>query len=267
MTTKQLHTPPVILVTGASRGIGRSIALHAAAAGYSVSINYARNKAAAEETARICNEARQSPQQSFIPIRADLEKPKDCDLLFDQTISTFGGIDSIVNNAGIAPRVRRDMTETTRESFTEVLSVNLTASFFLTQRTVRFWLENKQNSDETGRTIIFISSISAESASVNRAEYCISKAGLSMAAKLWAVRCAGEGIRVYELRPGIMATDMTSGVKDKYDTLLSEGLVPQKRWGQPEDVALAVQAILKGYLPFTTGDVIRIDGGLHIHSF
>jgi len=259
--------PPVIIITGASRGIGRSIALFAAETGYSVALNYANNKTAAEEAAHLCEQRKQNSQQQFRPIRANLADAEQYENLFQQTLQHFGRIDSLVNNAGIAPRVRADITETKRDSFNEVISVNLTASFFLTQLVVNHWLQNKTDNDTGNRNIIFISSISAESASLNRAEYCISKAGLSMAVKLWALRCAAHGIRVFELRPGIMATDMTSGVKEKYDKLLEEGLVPQKRWGTPDDVGLAVQAILKGHFPFTTGEAIRIDGGLHIHHF
>lgn len=258
---------PVVLITGASRGIGRSIALHTAESGYSVALNYANNTKAAEEAAHLCEQIKQFPEQKFIPVRGNVGDPADCENLFQDTLRHFGCIDSLVNNAGIAPRVRRDMTETTIESFNEVLSVNLTASFFLTQKAVNYWMHEKANADDAARNIIFISSISAQSASINRPEYCISKAGLSMAAKLWAIRCAEHGIRVYELRPGIMATDMTAGVKEKYDALLAGGLVPQKRWGTPDDVGLAVKAILKGYFPFTTGDAISIDGGLHIHTF
>jgi 3-oxoacyl-[acyl-carrier protein] reductase len=261
------HTPPVVLITGASRGIGRSIALHATESGYSVALNYANNSEAAEEAAHLCEQKKQSPGQKFVPIQGNIGNPADCENLFQETIKHFRRVDSLINNAGIAPRVRRDMTETTIESFNEVISVNLTASFFLTQKAVNYWLREKSDAGNAARNIIFISSISALSASINRPEYCISKAGLSMAAKLWAIRCAEHGIRVYELRPGIMATDMTVGVKEKYDALLAGGLVPLKRWGTPDDVGLAVKAILKGYFPFTTGDAISIDGGLHIHTF
>jgi 3-oxoacyl-[acyl-carrier protein] reductase len=258
---------PVILITGASRGIGRSIALHAAESGFSVAVNYANNETAAEETVQLCEQKKSTSAQQFIPIRGDVGKPDDLESLFDRTLKHFGRIDSLVNNAGIPPAVRRDITETTRDSFDQVIAVNLTASFFLTQKIVNYWIKNNTDDVSRHRSVIFIGSISAESASVNRAEYCISKAGMSMSVKLWAVRCAPLGIQVYELRPGIIATDMTSAVKEKYDKLLEEGLVPQKRWGTPDDVGRAVAAILRGYFPFSTGEVIHIDGGLHIHSF
>lgn len=261
------HPYPVVIVTGASRGIGRSIALHAVQAGYSVVINYAHNHDAATETVALCRARQKYTEQRCILVRADVGKPEERDSLIDQTLDAYGRIDSIVNNAGIPPRIRRDITETTRDSFTEVLSVNLEAPFFLTQRVASYWLDSPRGPESSLRTVIFIGSISAESASLNRSEYCISKAALSMTAKLWAVRLAEAGIGVFEIRPGIMATDMTSGVKEKYDSLLGEGLVPQKRWGTPDDVGRTVQAILKGYFPFSTGEIIRIDGGLHIHKF
>jgi NAD(P)-dependent dehydrogenase (short-subunit alcohol dehydrogenase family) len=170
-----------------------------------------------------------------------------------------------VNNAGIAPRIRADITEASEDIFDEVLAVNLKGPYFLSQLAARHWLANPgQSSLPGGYKLIFVSSLSADTASINRGEYCISKAGLGMATKLWAVRLAESGIQVLELRPGIMATDMTSGVKEKYDKLLADGLVPQKRWGNPEDVGLAVESILGGAFPFSTGDIINIDGGFHL---
>jgi 3-oxoacyl-[acyl-carrier protein] reductase len=261
------HPYPVALVTGGSRGIGRSIAIHAAQAGYSIAINYARNEEAASETAEKCRESQIHSGQQCIIVRADVGKRDEREILIEQTLDTFGRIDSLINNAGIAPRIRRDITETTGNSFAEVLAVNLEAPFFLTQKVSLLWLQTPPWPEDTLRTVIYIGSISAESASTNRSEYCISKAGLSMAAKLWAVRLAEAGIGVFELRPGIMATDMTNEVKDKYDRLLEGGLVPRKRWGTPDDVGRTVRAILEGYFPFSTGEIIRIDGGLHIHKF
>jgi 3-oxoacyl-[acyl-carrier protein] reductase len=257
--------PAVILVTGASRGLGRGIALELAAQGCSVAINYAGNAAAAAETARLCQQAARGPQQQFLPIQADISSSSARQLLLDETLARFGRLDGLVNNAGVAPKVRADITETTEESLEEVMRTNLVGPFFLTQLVARHWLAKKRASAlPAGFKIVFVTSISADTASLSRGEYCISKAGLAMTAQLWAVRLAAAGIQVVELRPGIMATDMTAGVKSKYDALLRAGLVPQKRWGTPKDVGLAVGAIMAGQFPFSTGAVIPIDGGFSL---
>jgi NAD(P)-dependent dehydrogenase (short-subunit alcohol dehydrogenase family) len=173
----------------------------------------------------------------------------------------------LVNNAGIAPRVRADLTEATEEIFDEGIDVNLKGPYFLTQLVAKYWLAHLgQSLLPDGYKLIFVTSLSASVPSVNRGEYCISKAGVAMATQLWANRLAGDGISVIELRPGIMATDMTSGVTAKYDALIAGGLVPQKRWGTPADLGRAVTAIVAGHFPFSTGDVINIDGGFHLRS-
>lgn len=257
--------PPVVLVTGASRGLGRGIAIEAAAEGLSVAINYASNAAAADETAALCRQAAPSEAQRFEPVKGDVSNRHDRAALLAQVLDTFGRVDALVNNAGIAPRVRADLTETTEASFEELLRVNLQGPFFLTQAVATHWLDGPYESAIAGGfKIVFVTSISADTASVNRGEYCISKAGLAMASQLWAVRLAEHGVQVIEFRPGIMATDMTSGVKAKYDALLAEGLVPQRRWGTAEDVGRAVRSVLAGHFAFTTGDVIHLDGGFHI---
>ncbi len=256
---------PVVLVTGASRGLGRGIAVEAAAEGLSVAINYASNADAAAETAALCARVATREGQRFVPVRGDIGARDDRAALVMQTLEALGRIDALVNNAGIAPRVRADLTETSEASFEELLRVNLQGPFFLTQAVANHWLTDPYDAALTGGfKIVFVTSISADTASVNRGEYCISKAGLAMASQLWAVRLADRGVQVIELRPGIMATDMTAGVKEKYDTLLAQGLVPQRRWGTAEDVGRAVRAILAGAFPFTTGDVIHLDGGFHI---
>jgi NAD(P)-dependent dehydrogenase (short-subunit alcohol dehydrogenase family) len=261
-------TIPVVLVTGASRGLGKGIAIHCAKLGFSVAINYAGNRKAAEATVEECSNHRVDKGQRFVPVQANVGSPEDRIRLVETIFKEFGRIDALVNNAGIGPRTRSDITEMTEESFQEVLGINLQGAFFLTQAVARHWLKGTtEPAIASGFKIIFISSVSADSVSLNRGEYCISKAGLSMASKLWAARLAGDGMQVYELRPGIMLSDMTSGVKEKYDTLLAEGLVPQKRWGTAEDVAQAVGSILSGQFPFSTGSVISIDGGLHLHRF
>ena len=256
---------PVVLVTGASRGLGRGIAIEAAAEGLSVAINYASNSAAADETAQLCAGAAKHPQQRFVAVRGDISVREDRASLLATTLEAFGRLDALVNNAGMAPRVRADLTETSEASFEELLRVNLQGPFFLTQAVANHWMAGAPPPALAGGfKIVFVTSISADTASVNRGEYCISKAGLAMASQLWAVRLADQGVQVVELRPGIMATDMTAGVKDKYDALLASGLVPQRRWGTAEDVGKAVRAVLAGHFPFTTGDVIHLDGGFHI---
>jgi NAD(P)-dependent dehydrogenase (short-subunit alcohol dehydrogenase family) len=260
-----MSTPPVVLVTGSSRGLGRGVAESLAAAGYSVAVHYASNLQAAEETAAACRQLAPSPDQKFAVVGGNVGLAADRQKMFDETLSAFGHLDALVNNAGIAPRVRADLTEATEEIFDEVIAVNLKGPYFLSQLAARYWLANPGKSRlATGYKLLFVSSLSANTASINRGEYCISKAGLAMASQLWAVRLAAEGVQVLELRPGIMATDMTSGVKEKYDKLLAEGIVPQKRWGAPSDVGRAVESILAGHFPFSQGDVINIDGGFHL---
>ena len=257
--------PPVVLVTGSSRGLGRGIAETLASAGFSVAIHYARNREAAEAAADACAKLAPRAEQKFVLVGGDIALAADRQRLFDEVLAGYGHLDALINNAGIAPRIRADVTEATEEIFDEVLDTNLKGPYFLSQLAARFWLAHPgQSRLVTGYKLLFVTSISAETASLNRGEYCISKAGLAMARQLWAVRLAGEGIQVLELRPGIMATDMTSGVKEKYDKMLAEGLVPQGRWGTPEDVGLAAKAVLEGAFPFTTGDAINIDGGFHL---
>lgn len=259
-------TTPVVLVTGSSRGLGRGVAIEVARLGCSVAINYAGNIAAAEETVKLCTEvAPNKAAQRFIPVQADVGNKADRNRLVEETIAKFGRLDALVNNAGIAPKVRADITFATEESFEEIIRINLQGPYFLTQRVVRHWLESKPTPAlDGGFKVIFVTSISADTASIMRGDYCISKAGLAMATQLWANRLAAENVQVVELRPGIMATDMTSVVKDKYDQLIAEGLVPQRRWGNPTDVGRAVRAILSGDFAFSTGAVIPVDGGFHI---
>jgi NAD(P)-dependent dehydrogenase (short-subunit alcohol dehydrogenase family) len=256
---------PVVLVTGAGRGLGRGAALQLAAAGYSIAVNYVGNLAAAEETVALCRRAAPSRQQRFFPVQADIGVKSDRARLVAETLEQFGRIDALVNNAGIAPTMRVDLTEATEESFEELIRINLQGPHFLTQAVVRHWLAEKPRPALPGGfKVIFVTSVSADTASLNRGDYCISKAGLSMVARLWAARLAPHGIQVIELRPGIMATDMTAGVRDQYDKLIAKGLVPQNRWGTPRDLGLAVRAIITGHFPFSTGAVIPIDGGLHL---
>jgi 3-oxoacyl-[acyl-carrier protein] reductase len=257
-----MDSTPAVLVTGASRGLGRGIAQACARSGFHVAVHYSTNRDAALETIALCQSHALHRDQRFVSIPGDIAVSADRVSIFARTLEAFGRLDALVNNAGIAPTVRADLTETSEESFGRLLSVNLEGPHFLSQIAARYWLENP--SPGHPYKLIFVTSISADTASVNRGEYCIAKAGLSMSAQLWSVRLAASGVQVFELRPGIMETDMTAGVKGKYDELIAGGLVPQMRWGAPQDVGLAVEAILKDYFPFSTGAVIPIDGGFHL---
>lgn len=274
----------VALVTGASRGIGRAIAVALAEDGWSVAVNYRANpEAAAETLAQV-----QAAGGQGAAIRADVAHAADREHLVRETLSHYGRIDLLVNNAGMGPRRRVDLLEATEASYDEVMAVNLKGPFFLTQLVARAMIENQGASpaedhlrgaghpasphpgqsrlaaESTGRAIINIGSMSAYTSSTNRAEYCLSKAGIGMMTRLYADRLAEHGINVYEIRPGIIATDMTSVVKEKYDRLIDAGLTPFRRWGRPEDVAMAVQMLAAGRLPFSTGEVINVDGGFHL---
>jgi 3-oxoacyl-[acyl-carrier protein] reductase len=259
---------PVALVTGGSRGIGRGIAVELARISFSVVINYASNRAAAEECKKLCQA--QSPAGSgtiFEIVQADISRADDRARLVESAKKRFGWIDLLVNNAGIAPRVRVDILETTEESFDHLIAVNAKGPYFLTQAVANLWVSDPEELQSRKRKpkIVTISSVSAYAPSVNRGEYCLSKAALSMLTPLFAVRLAEHGIHVYEVRGGIIATDMTAKVKEKYDRMISDGLTPIQRWGTPEDVGRAVAAIAEERFPFSTGEVINVDGGFHLH--
>lgn len=261
---------PAVLVTGGSRGLGRGVAVALAGGGFSAAICYRNDQAAARKTLEACcrkAEERMAagapPGQRFTAHRADVASADDRQRLLDEVHAEFGALDALVNNAGIAPRRRDDLIDATEESFDEVLRVNLSGPHFLTQAVARRWLAGGA-SPPRPRSVVFITSISAEYASTTRGEYCISKAGLSMSRELWAARLAEERIAVYEVRPGIMRTDMTAAVTGKYDALIAGGLVPQRRWGTPEDVGSAVAALLSGAFPFSHGAVIDVDGGFRL---
>jgi NAD(P)-dependent dehydrogenase (short-subunit alcohol dehydrogenase family) len=267
----------VVLVTGASRGIGRGIALALSAAGLRVAVHYNGNRDAALETAQGCLQALSrftaaadageseadngAGDGSDDIFQADISNAADRERLVTEVTDRYGRIDGLVNNAGVAPRRRDDIVDASEEIFDEVMRVNLYGPYFLTQLVARRWVHLR---DGETRRVIFVTSISAEMPSINRGEYCVSKAGLSMAAKLFAVRLAGENILVYEVRPGITETDMTAGVKEKYDRRIADGLVPQRRWGVPSDVGAIARAIMHGDLDFCAGTIIHADGGLHI---
>jgi NAD(P)-dependent dehydrogenase (short-subunit alcohol dehydrogenase family) len=248
----------VALVTGASRGIGRGIALGLAEAGHDVVVNYVNNAEAAQS---VVEQARQCGVQAQA-VRADVALAADRAQLVTAAYEAFGRVDLLVNNAGVAPSVRADLLEATEESFDRVLGINLKGPYFLTQLVARRMIEQ---GGPPGKVVI-ISSISAYAASVNRGDYCLAKAGLAMMTALYAARLAEHGITVCEIRPGIVDTDMTGAVKERYDRLIADGLTPIRRWGQPEDVAKAVVAVATDLLPFSTGHVIDVDGGFHLRT-
>ncbi len=252
----------VALITGASRGIGRAIALELSRLGFDLVINYTSNAEAAAQTQ--ASAAQQNNKIRAEICRADISRANDRARLVDFTREKFGRLDLLVNNAGIAPTVRADILEASEESFDRLLGVNLKGPYFLTQTVAKWMIEQRRQSATRQPKIVTINSISAYTASVNRGDYCVSKAGLAMITKLFAARLAEHGINVYEIRPGVITTDMTATVKEKYDRLIAEGLTPIKRWGQPEDVAKAVAAIAHDDFPFSTGEVINVDGGFHL---
>ena len=258
--------PPIALVTGASRGIGRGIAIALARASHSVAINFASNHDAALECQKLCQAAAPAGSgTSFETFPGDISAATGREQLLKAVTDCFGWIDLLVNNAGVAPAERKDLLEATQESFDRLISINLRGPYFLTQAVANFWLAGlAEHAARPRPKIITISSISAYTASINRGDYCVSKAGLSMMTRLFAVRLAGEGIGVYEIRPGVVATDMTGPVKEEYDRLIAEGLTPMARWGTPEDVGRAVVAIAQDLFPFSTGEVFNVDGGFHI---
>jgi 3-oxoacyl-[acyl-carrier protein] reductase len=258
---------PAALVTGGSRGIGRGICLSLARAGFGLAINYTSNTEAAEECKRLCIDvAPDKKKVKFETIQADISEPQSRTRLMEFVAREWGWIDLLVNNAGVAPEVRADLLEATEESFDRLMAINLKGPYFLTQAVANYWVAGLQYlpSGREKPKVVNISSVSAYAAGVNRGDYCVSKAGLSMATQLFAVRLAGYGINVYEVRPGVVATDMTAVVQEKYDRMIAEGLTPIARWGTPEDVGRAVVAIAQGAYPFSTGEVINVDGGFHL---
>ena len=249
----------VALVTGGTRGIGLGVARALARDGWTIALCGLRPR---DQVVDVLAELTASGVDAeYWP--ADIGSASDRTQLLASVIAHFGTIHALVNNAGRAPRVRADLLAATEESFEEVLLTNLQGPYFLTQAFARV-LVRQPPEQGRHRAIVFVTSVSAEMASPHRGEYCVSKAGLSMAVKLFALRLAADGIPVYEVRPGIIATDMTTGVKDSYDKRIGEGLIPDARWGQPEDVGRAVAGLLRGDIPYATGTVVHVDGGLSI---
>ena len=257
----------VAIVTGASRGIGQAVAKELASLGYDLLLSYfdfdpdgKPDDSAARQTQK---EIERLGAKCYV-LRNDISSSDDRQALVDTAKSEFASCQMLVNNAGVAPSKRADLLEATEESFDRVMNINLKGPYFLTQLIANWMIEQRKDDPDGRYHIINTGSISAYTSSPARGEYCISKAGVSMVTALYADRLAEFGIGVFEIRPGIIATDMTSVVKDKYDKLIAEGLTPTKRWGQPEDIAKAVGAIAQGRLDFSTGQVINVDGGFHL---
>lgn len=250
----------VALITGGSRGIGFGIALQLAQNGFDLAINGTRDAA---DVVDAINQLK-SFGIDVIYCRGNIASSGDRENMMIEVKNYFNKLHVLVNNAGVAPKERKDILGATEESFDHVVSTNLKGAYFLTQAAANFMIEQKKNDELFNGCIINVSSISATVVSVNRGEYCISKAGLSMATQLFATRLGEFNIPVYEVRPGIIYTDMTAGVKEKYDKLIDEGLCVQKRWGKPEDVGKVVASLANGNFMYSTGQVIMVDGGMTI---
>lgn len=252
----------VALITGSSRGIGRGIAEQLSADGLAVVVNYANSRQPAEDlVAQLASAGGQA-----IAIQANIAIPADRKRLLDEVYDNWGRLDILVNNAGITSPGRNDLLEATEDSWDQVFNTNLKGPFFLSKDAAnRMIASQKANQEDLHhQQIINISSISAYTVSTNRADYCIAKAGMRMMTHQFAARLADESILVYEICPGVIASDMTSPVQAKYDKLIEEGLTPIRRWGTPADIAAAVSAVVSGKFPFSTGEVFNVDGGFHL---
>ena len=254
-----MNESSLALVTGAARGIGAAIAVKLAQNGMDIAIF---DVIEAGEV----SQAVESAGQTALEIVGDVTNAQDRIRAIDTIQQQFGRLDVLVNNAGVAPNVRADILEASEQSYNRVMNINLKGPYFLTQAAAGWMIRQRETRPDDWMCIVNISSCSAYTASPSRGEYCMSKAGVAMATKLYAARLAEHGIGVYEIRPGIIATDMTSAVKDKYDKLIADGLTPIKRWGQGDDVAAATAACANGELKFSTGEVINVDGGFHLRT-
>jgi 3-oxoacyl-[acyl-carrier protein] reductase len=250
----------VALVTGAGRGIGLGIAKRLAAGGCEIVVCDVHENSAVESAVQ---ELR-GLGADVLYCRADVTSAEARQSMLDAVRDRFGRLNVLVNNAGVAPRVRADILEATEESYEWVMRINLQGPYFLTQAVANWMIEQRKAEGGFEACIVNVSSISSTVASPSRGEYCISKAGVSMATRLWAARLGEFGIPVYEVRPGVIMTDMTAGVKEKYDKLIGEGLCIQPRWGLPEDIGKAVAMMVDGSIPYSTGQVIMVDGGMTI---
>lgn len=253
------HPRPAALVTGGTRGIGFGIARALAAAGWDLIVTGVRPAADVADALRALRDLGSTADY----VASDIASATDRAALVEHVRAGHGALHALVNNAGRAPRVRADLLDATPESFEELMRTNLEGPYFLTQAIARDMVARRATDPSHRASIVFVTSVSAEMASPNRGDYCVSKAGLAMTVKLFALRLAAHAIPVYEVRPGIIATDMTAGVRDVYDRRIADGLVPEGRWGTPEDVGHAVATLLHG-LGYATGSVINVDGGLSV---
>jgi 3-oxoacyl-[acyl-carrier protein] reductase len=258
-----MNGKPVAVITGASRGIGRAVALALAGEGFDIA---AIARSVDSEGMEILRPEIEKKGAQFFPVGLDISCTKCHDEVVLNILDRYGRIDFLINNAGVAPLQRKDLLEMSEESYDRVMNINLKGPVFFAQEIAREMIWLKDQISNYNPVIIFITSVSAALSSINRAEYCISKSGLSMASTIFADRLSKEGILVCEIRPGIIQTDMTVKVKDKYDKLIGEGFVPQKRWGLPEDIGKAVASVARGDWDFSTGMVFEISGGLNIHK-
>ncbi len=250
----------IAFITGGTRGIGLGIAIELAKAGFDLAVNGVRDEAAVKSVLEeLC---KLGVQVTYV--RGDVSKNEDRQRMVEEILDRFGKINVLVNNAGIAPPERKDILEATEESFEYVLNVNLQGPYFLTQLVANQMIELKKQNQNEFFCIINVSSVSATVASTNRGEYCISKAGIAMATKLWAARLGEFDIPVYEIQPGVIKTDMTSGVQEKYDRLFQQGLAIQQRWGTPHDIGKVATAMALGNMPYSTGQVVMVDGGMTV---
>jgi NAD(P)-dependent dehydrogenase (short-subunit alcohol dehydrogenase family) len=250
----------IALITGGSRGIGLGIARELAGAQFDLAINGMRD----ETKVKPVLDGLRSGGSRVIYVRGDVSSENDRHSIVNQVVESFGRLDVLVNNAGIAPSERKDILDATEKSFDRVLNTNLKGPYFLTQLVANLMIRQKKEDPSGFYCIINVSSVSATIVSVDRGEYCISKAGIAMATKLWAARMGEFGIPVYEIRPGVIHTDMTAGVQEKYDILFRQGMAVQPRWGTPEDVGKVVAAMAQGSMPYSTGQAVMVDGGMTI---
>jgi NAD(P)-dependent dehydrogenase (short-subunit alcohol dehydrogenase family) len=253
---------PVALITGGARGIGLGIARCLARDGLRMALNGVRDESAVQS---VLDELRASGVD-VLYCRGDVSVDADRRRIMDQVRSRFGRLDVLVNNAGITSPGRKDILDADEEGFDRVVGVNLKGPFFLTQLAARWMIEQRHADPAFRGAIINVSSVSAEILSVNRGDYCLTKAATGMATKLWAARLAEFGVEVYEVQPGVIRSDMTAGVTEKYDRLIAAGLTLQRRWGEPEDVGRAVAMLVRGDLPYATGQILKIDGGMTIRQ-
>ncbi|QDV74025.1 3-ketoacyl-ACP reductase [Botrimarina mediterranea] len=246
------------LVTGGTRGIGLGVALRLAQSGFDVAVNGRRP---AEDVQDALDQLTAQGAE-VLYCRADIASADDRQRMVDEVFERFGRLDALVNNAGVAPDVRADLLDASEESFERLIRINLQGPYFLTQLAAKRMIEQAPSDAGMRGVVVNVSSVSATVASVNRGDYCISKAGVAMATQLWAARLAEYGVSVYEVRPGVIRTDMTAGVTEKYDRLIADGLTVEPRWGTPDDVGRAVAVLACGELSYATGNVILVDGGL-----